>query len=318
MRVAVTGAAGFIGSRLTEELLALGHEVVAIDAYEPYYDRAAKEANLRAAAAHPSCTLVELDLRDGQIEPVLEGVEVVVNEAARPGLARSWSELRAYQDCNLLAVGRLLDAARTAGVRRLVQASTSSVYGRNAIGAEDQPLRPVSPYGVTKLAAEHLVWAYCEDAELEAVILRYFSIYGPRQRPDMAYRIFAEAMLDSRPIVVFGDGRQSRTNTYVDDCVAGTIAAMHDAVPGETYNLGGSTEVALLDAIAILADELGVDPKIQHGPPRRGDQQRTVADCTKAADAFGYDPQVGPDVALRELARWVRARRADPTVAAPS
>ena len=309
MRVAVTGAAGFIGSRLTEELLARGHEVVAIDAFEPYYDRAAKEANLHAAAAHPGCTVIELDLRDAPIEPALEGVEVVINEAARPGLDRSWNELRTYQDCNVLAVGRLLDAARTAGVRRLVQASTSSVYGRNAIGGEDQPLRPVSPYGVTKLAAEHLIRAHCEDSGLEAVVLRYFSIYGPRQRPDMAYRIFAEAMLDGSPITVFGDGRQSRSNTYVDDCVAGTIAAMHEATPGETYNLGGSTELALLDALAILADELGVRPEVRHAPARRGDQQRTVADCTKAASAFGYDPQVTPDVALRELARGVRAQR---------
>jgi len=309
MRVAVTGAAGFIGSRLTEELLALGHEVVAIDAFEPYYPRAAKEANLRAAAAHARCTVVELDLRDALIEPALDGVDVVVHEAARPGLDGGWSDVRTYQDCNVLAVGRLLDAALAAGVRRLVHASTSSVYGRYAVGAEDQPLRPVSPYGVTKLAAEQLIRARCEESGMEAVILRYFSVYGPRQRPDMGYRIFAEAMLDGAPIVVFGDGWQSRTNTYVDDCVAGTIAAMQDAVPGEAYNLGGSTEVSVLEAIATLADELDVEPIIEHGPRRRGDQQRTVADSTKAAAAFGYDPTVTPDAALRALARWVRSMR---------
>lgn len=308
MRVLVTGAAGFIGSHLSEALLSAGHEVVGIDCFEPHYPRLDKEQNLTGSLSRPTFQLHELDLREDDLAPALEGVEVVVHEAAKAGLPSSWSDFRTYQDCNLYATHRVAEAAIEAGVKRIVHASTSSVYGRTAVGDESRPTEPASPYGITKLAAEKLLWAYGERLP-EVVVLRYFSIYGPRQRPDMAYRIFCERMIDGQDLVIFGDGKQSRSNTYVDDCVAATVAAVTADVAGSTFNIGGGSEISLLDALAVLADELDVKPDFTHGPERVGDQRRTVADVTRAENELGYRPTTSPDQGLRALARWCLARR---------
>ena len=227
MKVVVTGAAGFIGSHLCEALLGAGHEVVGIDCFTDYYARADKEANLTVARGMPGFTFVEADLRTDDLEPLLDGADAVINEAATPGLVLSWDDFERYQSTNLSAVKRLIDASIATGVGHFVQASTSSVYGAEATGGEDSHCLPVSPYGVTKLAAEHLLRAHAATFDLPLTILRYFSIYGPRQRPDMAYRIFCERLLRGEPITVFGDGRQSRSNTYVSDCVSGTVGADH-------------------------------------------------------------------------------------------
>lgn len=309
MRVLVTGAAGFVGSHVCDALLVAGHHVVGVDAFIDYYDRAEKEANLVSASRSPAFTFAEVDLRDGALERLCAGIDAVVHEAAMPGLPRSWEDFSAYDSCNVLATQRLLDACRRAAVGRVVHVSTSSVYGREADGDESLPTRPVSPYGVTKLAAEHLVHAYGEAFGLDYVILRYFSIYGPRQRPDMAYRRFIEALLDDRPITVYGDGTQSRSNTYVDDCVRGTLLALGHGRRGETYNLGGGEVVALRDAIDVVAGEVGVTPKIEYADARPGDQRHTRADCTKAARDFGYRPEVGVAEGLAREVAWVRARR---------
>jgi UDP-glucuronate 4-epimerase len=309
MRIAVTGAAGFIGSHLCERLLDDGHDVVGIDCFTDYYARSHKEANLTAARSHERFTFEELDLRAAELDPALDGVDVVVNEAAMPGLVSSWEDFDAYQSCNLTALHRLIEAARRRGVGRIVHASTSSVYGANAVGGEEQPLRPVSPYGVTKLAAEHLLLAHHATHGLPVVILRYFSIYGPRQRPDMAYRIFCERLLAGEPITVFGDGEQSRGNTYVGDCVAATVAALSGGRDGEVYNVGGGEELGLNRAIGVLADALGVDPVIEHRPPRPGDQRRTMADVSKAATELGWAPAVAPQDGLVAEAEWVRSLR---------
>jgi UDP-glucuronate 4-epimerase len=235
---------------------------------------------------------------------VVEGADVVLNLAAMPGLPRSWSELELYMTCNLLAVQRLVEACLNTGIDKFVQASTSSVYGRRAVGDEFEPLRPISPYGVTKLAAENLLLAYGSEHGFPATILRYFSLYGPRQRPDMAYHRIIEAMLTSRPVTIFGDGQQSRSNTFVSDAVYGTIRAIAGAAVGEVYNIGGGVPITLEEAVGTIGACLGVVPRIQYGPSRPGDQRVTMADGTKARQAFGYSPAVPPERGLPDQVAW--------------
>ncbi len=309
MRFLVTGCAGFIGSHLAERVVGDGHEVVGVDAFIDSYERAAKEANLAGLRSTPGFTFHELDLRSDALEPVLEGVDMVVNEAALAGLPRSWTDLAAYAGHNLVALGRLLDACRAMGVTRFVQASTSSVYGRDALGDETHATRPVSPYGVTKLAAEHLLAAHAETWNLDYVVLRYFSVCGPRQRPDMAYHRFIEALLDGQPITVFGDGRQSRSNTYVGDIVEATLAAGRLAAGGSVYNIGGALPITLAEAIEVIAAEIGVRPRIRYEPPRAGDQAHTAADTERARRELGYAAQVTPVEALVRQIAWHRERR---------
>lgn len=303
-RLLITGVAGFIGSHLAEAALASGHEVVGIDAFIDSYDRSIKERNLRRLLSDAAFRFGEVDLRHADLRPWVEGVDTVVNEAALAGLPRSWTDVQTYVSCNLLGLSRLIDASHTAGVRRFVQASTSSVYGLCAVGAEDQPLHPVSPYGVSKLAAEHLLQAHVQTHGFPAVILRYFSIYGPRQRPDMAYNRFIEACRSGGHIEVYGDGEQSRSNTYVSDCVAGTLAAVEGGEIGEVYNIGGGEQLRLNEAIELIADAVGRRPTISYGPPRPGDQRTTWADTSKARETFGYRPTVDPEDGLRRQAAW--------------
>ena len=309
MRLIVTGAAGFIGSHLSEALLAAGHDVIGADAFIDYYPRDVKEANLSAARANRRFTFHELDLRTGNLESLVDGADAVIHLAAMPGLVRSWTDVELYTTCNLLATQRLIEAVLERRVPRLLHASTSSVYGRDAVGDEMTPTRPISPYGVTKLAAEHLILANVATRGLDASIVRFFSICGPRQRPDMAYHIFAEALLDGRPITIFGDGEQSRSNTFIDDCVAGTIAAIDGAATGEIYNIAGGEEITLNEAIAAIAGQLGVEPRIERGPARDGDQRRTAADTTKAEEAFGYRATTGARDALKAQVAWHVSRR---------
>jgi nucleoside-diphosphate-sugar epimerase len=309
MRIVVTGAAGFIGSTLSEALVAAGHEVVGIDAFIDYYPRPMKEANLRGLADAPGFRFGEIDLRTDDLDPWLDGAEAVIHEAAMAGLMRSWTDLELYTSCNLIASNRLIEAARRAGVRRFVLASTSSVYGTEAVGDEDRPLEPSSPYGITKLAAEKLVLANVALHGFPATIIRYFSIYGPRQRPDMAYHLFTEALLDGRPITVYGDGEQTRSNTYIDDAVAGTILALERGATGGIYNIGGGRTISLNDAIGLLAEHVGVDPLIDRKPARPGDQRHTSADVSRARDALGYRPVVEPREGLARQVAWHLARR---------
>jgi UDP-glucuronate 4-epimerase len=309
MRIVVTGAAGFIGSTLAEALVAAGHEVVGLDAFIPYYPRPMKEANLAPIAGAAGYRFGEVDLRTDDLDPWLDGADAVIHEAAMAGLMRSWTDLELYTSCNILATNRLIEAAERARVRRFVVASTSSVYGLEAVGNEDRALEPSSPYGITKLAAEKLVLAHVALTGFPATIIRYFSIYGPRQRPDMAYHRFIEAMLDREPITVFGDGEQTRSNTYIDDAVNGTILALEQGAVGGIYNIGGGRTISLNDAIGLIAGHVGVEPIIHREPVRPGDQRHTSADVGRARAALGYEPRVEPSEGLARQVAWHLGRR---------
>ncbi len=308
MKCLVTGAAGFIGSHLCERLLQLGHAVAGIDAFIPYYPRAVKEANLAGLRHHPDFSLHAADLRDAELGPMLDGVEAVFHLAAMPGLPRSWTDFTLYEGCNVAGTQRLLEAVhRAAGLRRFVYASTSSVYGRFGSGDETLPTRPSSPYGVTKLAAEHLCRAYAEELGLPLVVLRYFSVYGPRQRPDMGYHRFIHALLHDDEIAVFGDGLQTRGNTYVEDCVAATVAAL-EAPAGEVYNVGGGETASVWDIIGKLERLLGRKAVVRREPARPGDQRFTAADAGKLTRHVGWAPAVGLDEGLARQAAWQQAQ----------
>lgn len=306
MKCLVTGAAGFIGSHLCERLLQAGHEVAGVDAFIPYYPRSAKECNLANARSHRGFTFHEVDLRLHPLEPVLDRVEVVFHLAAMPGLTRSWTSFDLYESCNVTATQRLLEASyRTPSLKRFLYASTSSVYGRYASGDETLTTRPISPYGVTKLAAENLCRAYQEERGLPLVTLRYFSVYGPRQRPDMGYHRFIHSLLEGEPIVVYGDGAQVRGNTYISDCVDATTAAVQ-ALPGEIYNVGGGESVSVWEVLGKLEIIIGRRAEVRHEPARQGDQRSTTADTGKLQRHLGWQPRIGLDEGLSRQVAWQR------------
>ena len=305
MNCVVTGAAGFIGSHLCEHLLRLGHKVAGLDAFIPYYAAAIKDRNLTIVRANSAFTMHRLDLRTDPLDAVLADAHVIFHLAAMPGLKQSWTEFDLYTTCNVQATQRLLDAVRRSAPRlqRLIYASTSSIYGRFASGDESLPTKPISPYGVTKLAGENLCRAYAETHDLPLVVLRYFSVYGPRQRPDMGYYRFIRAMLQGEPVVVNGDGHQIRGNTYVSDCVEATIAAMN-AHPGEMFNVGGGESASVWDILHKLERLVGRPAQIRREHPRPGDQRHTCADTGKLLRHFGWAPRVGLDEGLARQLDW--------------
>jgi nucleoside-diphosphate-sugar epimerase len=306
MKCLVTGAAGFIGSHLCERLLQAGHAVVGLDAMIPYYSPIVKEANLAVARAQRGFTFHALDLRHEPLDGLFEGVDVVFHLAAMPGLPRSWTEFDQYESCNVAGTQRLLEAVKQHGkLHRFIYASTSSVYGRYGSGDEALPTRPISPYGVTKLAAENLCRAYADEHGLPLVVLRYFSVYGPRQRPDMGYHRFVQALLTGQPVVVYGDGMQVRGNTYVSDCVEATVAVV-GAVPNETYNVGGGEAVTVWDVLGKLEKLTGRRAEIRQEPARAGDQRYTSADTMKIYRHLGWLPRVGIDEGLARQVAWQR------------
>jgi nucleoside-diphosphate-sugar epimerase len=308
MNCVVTGAAGFIGSHLCERLLAEGHRVVGIDAFIPYYPRPIKEANLAGLRSRSGFVFHELDLRSPSLADVLADAEAVFHLAAMPGLARSWTDFDLYQGCNLTATQRLLQACLGSDtLQKFIYASTSSVYGRYGSGDEMLPTRPISPYGVTKLAAENLCRAQADEHGLPLVVLRYFSVYGPRQRPEMGYYRFIDALLCRQPITVYGDGLQVRSNTYVEDCVEATLAALTAPV-GEVYNVGGGETADVWEILERLEAIVGHKPIIRREPARPGDQRFTGADTTRIRRHLAWQPHVGLDDGLARQVAWQRER----------
>lgn len=305
MICAVTGAAGFIGSHLCDRLLADGHPVVGIDCFTDYYDRGIKQRNIELALGHRRFTFVERDLVEGLPASLLGDAEVVFHLAAMPGLVRSWTHFDEYVRCNITATHRLLTTLHDLPrLRRLVYVSTSSVYGLESHGDETLPIVPSSPYGITKYAGEQL----CRTFGLPTVILRYFSVFGPRQRPEMGYSIFIDKLLKGEPIPLTGDGTHIRGNTYIDDCVEGTIRAA-ECPAGEIYNLGGGEQVSVNQVLAMLERIIGATAIIERKPARPGDQLITGADITKLTKATGWTPQVGVEEGLRQQVEWRKATR---------
>lgn len=313
--VLLTGVAGFIGSHLAESLARDGWAVRGVDAFTDTYAPRQKWANVAAVARCTDLELVTSNLARDDLHGLLEGVDAVVHLAGEPGVPASWGPgFATYVERNITATQRLLEAAVAAGVSRFVFASSSSVYGpqdRSLI--ESAVPRPLSPYGASKLAAEVLVGAYAQERALSTVSLRYFSVYGPRQRPDMAAHRFIEALLDRRPVPVYGDGRQARDFTYVADVVAATSAALTASVPtGAVLNVARGEPVEVRDLIAILADELGVEPLIEHRPERVGDTPRTEGCADAARDLLRWEPVTDLRSGLRGQVEWHLRRRLEP------
>jgi UDP-glucose 4-epimerase len=312
VRAVVTGAAGFIGSQLVERLLGEGHEVTGIDAFLDYYPRPVKELNLAKARGRAAFRFVEGALQDLELAPLLEGAAQVYHLAAQAGVRASWGrEFAIYTDNNVLATQRLLEAAVAAGVPRVVYASSSSVYGDSPALPlrEDGPCRPVSPYGVTKLAAEQLANLYSRSHGLPVVSLRYFTVYGPRQRPDMAFHRFLKAARDGGRIQLYGDGRQTRDFTYVDDILTATRAAAETGRPGCVYNVGGGERISINDVLDEIRRLTGRPVEAVREASQKGDMRDTLADLSAARRDLGFRSTV----LLREgLARewdWLRERQ---------
>jgi UDP-glucose 4-epimerase len=309
VKALVTGAAGFIGSHLSEALLAAGHEVVGVDCFLDYYPRAIKEHNLAVARRSPRYRFVEQSLVDGDVDALLDGTDWVFHQAAQAGVRASWgADFRIYSDNNVFATQRLLEACRKHQPRKFVYASSSSVYG----DTDDLPMRetghtrPVSPYGVTKLAGEHLVWLYWKNYAIPTVSLRYFTVYGPRQRPDMAFHRFIRAVLGGEEINLYGDGTQSRDFTFVADIVAANVAAAEREVEGRVFNVGGGSRVTVNEVIAMIGEIAGRSPRVKRMDVQKGDVRHTAADTSAAQSELGFLPRVDTRQGLEREVEWLR------------
>jgi len=308
--VMVTGAGGFIGSHLCEALLAQGHTVRGLDAFTTFYDPARKRANVAPLLGHPAFSLVEADLLDVDLASVLSGVEAVVHLAGEPGVTTSWGpDFARYVDRNVLATQRLLEGAVAHDITKLVYASSSSVYGgeADALRARGEP-RPFSPYGVSKLAAEALVGAYALSHGLSTVSLRYFSVYGPRQRPDMAAHRFIEALLSGRPLTLFGDGTQVRDFTFVEDVVDATARALFADVPhAAVFDIASGHPVSVRTLVELVRDLVGVpSAALEHLTERPGDVPRTEGAIEATRRHLGWSPSTDLRTGLGRQVRWHR------------
>ena len=308
MNCLVTGCAGFVGSHLAERLVADGHHVLGVDAFTDYYATSLKERNVEGLAGRPAFRLVRGNLLELDLPALFDGVDVVFHLAAQAGVRPSWgSAFQVYTDWNVLATQRLLEAARGRPLQRFVYASSSAVYGRSPLPLhEEGPTRPLSPYGVSKLAAEHLCGLYAEAHGVPTVSLRYFTVYGPRQRPDMAFHRFIRALRAGRPIPVFGDGRQTRDFTFVGDIVAATCQAADAAVsPGTVLNVAGGSRIELGAAIEELAQLTGRPARLVPATGAPGEMPHTYADIRQAAERLGWRPKTTLAEGLREEIAWV-------------
>lgn len=308
MNALVTGVAGFIGSHLAEHLLARGARVTGLDCFTDYYPRPIKEANLKGLRGRDRFSFVETSIQAADLGALLADTTHVFHLAAQAGVRKSWGrDFGTYTVNNIDATQMLLEACVGRPVERVVYASSSSVYGDEASipMKEDGRLQPVSPYGVSKLAAEQLGYLYYVNHGVPVVSLRYFTVYGPRQRPDMGFHRFLKAAIQGEPLIVYGDGEQTRDFTFVTDAVAATIAAAERGRPGAVYNIGGGSRVSLNQVLQLVGRCTGRDVTIRREPPQKGDMRDTYADTSRARADLGFAPRVSLEEGLETEYRWL-------------
>lgn len=308
MRALVTGVAGFIGSRLAETLTAHGHDVIGVDCFTDYYHRSIKEDNLSRLLPNSNFRFSELNLVNSDLPDLLKDVTHVFHLAAQAGVRRSWGkDFTTCTSLNIDATQALLEACVKHPIERFIYASSSSVYGDQVAlpMREDALPRPVSPYGVTKLAAEQLCMLYHHNHDIPTVALRYFTVYGPRQRPDMAFHRFLMAAIQSRPIHLYGDGQQTRDFTFIDDIVAATTAAATAGIPGRVYNVGGGSRVSMNQVIELISTITGYPLEVHRDSAQSGDMRDTYADITLARSDLGFEPTVRLSNGLRTQHEWL-------------
>ncbi len=295
MKALVTGAAGFIGSHLSERLIEAGHDVVGLDSFTDYYARSIKEMNIASLIQRHRFQFVEDSLSKADLGTLLDGVTHVFHLAAQAGVRKSWgANFAVYTQLNIDATQCLLEACIEHPIERFVYASSSSVYGDSVLMPMLETARPVplSPYGVTKLAAEHLYMLYHASYGIPTVAVRYFTVYGPRQRPDMAFYRFLRAIRQSEPLSLYGDGEQTRDFTFVEDAVAATISAAEHGKHGTVYNVGGGSRVSMNEVLDVMAQCTGTSPEVRRKEAQRGDMRDTFADTTRARTELGFVPRV--------------------------
>jgi nucleoside-diphosphate-sugar epimerase len=310
MKSLITGVAGFIGSHLAEKLLASGHEVIGIDNFLDNYPRSFKQNHLSGFSRHPKFTFSPDDLLQVDTKRLLGGVDYVFHLAGQPGVRSSWGkEFARYTENNIMATQRLLEAAKELEIAKFVYASTSSVYGDtdDLPMREDGGTRPVSPYGATKLAAEHLCYLYFQAFSVPTVSLRFFTVYGPRQRPDMFFHIFMRALLRGEEVPLYDDGEQTRDFTYVSDIIDGVVAAALYPGRGEVFNLGGGSEISVLGAIAQVEKIAGRKAKLNRFDRQKGDVRHTRARLEEARRKLDYVPKFGLEEGLAAQWEWIRS-----------
>jgi UDP-glucuronate 4-epimerase len=310
-RFLVTGAAGFIGSHLCERLVGRGDEVIGLDNFDPFYDPSLKERNVRGLLVSPRFRLVQGDIRDAALlRQLVPGADAVVHLAARAGVRPSIRDPGLYQRVNVEGTVTLLEACRAHGVRRFVFASSSSVYGGNTkvpFSEEDRVDEPVSPYAATKRAGELLGFTYAHLFGMTVTCLRFFTVYGPRQRPEMAIHLFTRALWEGKPVTVFGDGTSARDYTFIDDIIQGTMAALDRGQGFRIYNLGESRRVPMRELLALLEKHTGRAAIVRYMPDQPGDVPVTYADISRARRELDYDPRVGIDEGIARFVAWFRA-----------
>ncbi len=309
MRYLVTGTAGFIGAQVAKRLLEHNDEVVGLDCFLNSYPRPLKEDRIRSLMDYGNLEFTEGNILDVDLRKLADRADVIIHEAAQPGVRSGWGDsFKSYSRNNIEATQKLLEAAKDSKVKKFIYASSSSVYGNaeQMPTTEDCPTRPISPYGVTKLAGEHLCHLYWENFGVPVIILRHFTVFGPKPRPDMAHTLFSKAILSGEEIKMFGDGEQSRGFTYVSDIVDATISATHSQIVDEALNIGGGATATMNEMVEILEDIIGKKARVQYLESCKGDARHTNPDISKARELLGYSPKVGLKEGLVEVVRSVK------------